>query len=131
MANRTISEQPRRQRKARIDAPLHVRQRYLHVRLEKKLAKKYNRRSVQIRKGDTVKVLRGDARNREGKVAKVNLKDESIEVDGVTVHKADGSEVARPVHPSNVILTKLELKDKLRVMRLERRTRASEKDLSA
>jgi large subunit ribosomal protein L24 len=52
-------------------------------------------------------------------VAKVNLKGESIEVDGVTVHKADGSEVARPIHPSNVILTKLELKDKLRTSKLE------------
>ena len=131
MANRTSSEQPRRQRKARIEAPLHVRQKYLHVRLEKKLAKKYNRRSVQVRKGDTVKVLRGDARNREGKVAKVSLKDESIEVDGVTVHKADGSEVARPIHPSNVILTKLDLKDKLRARRLEGQKRASEKDISA
>lgn len=131
MATRTISNQPRRQRKARVDAPLHVRQKYLHVRLETKLAKKYNRRSVQIRKGDTVKVLRGDARNREGKVAKVSLKDEAIEVDGVTVHKADGSEVARPIHPSNVILTKLELKDKLRTSRLGGEKRASEKDLSA
>lgn len=119
MANRVSSGQPRKQRKARIDAPLHVRQKYLHARLEKKLADKYELRSVQIRKGDTVKVLRGDFRGREGKVARVNLKGESIEVDGVTVHKADGSEVARPIHPSNVILTKLELKDKLRTSKLE------------
>jgi large subunit ribosomal protein L24 len=103
----------------------------LHARLEKKLAKKYNRRSVQIRKGDTVRVLRGDARSREGKVARVSLKDESIQVDGVTVHKADGSEVARPIHPSNVMLTKLELKDKLRTSRLEGGKRASKTDLSA
>jgi large subunit ribosomal protein L24 len=119
VANRVTSKQPRKQRKARIDAPLHVRQKYLHAPLEKKLADKYNRRRVQIRKGDTVKVLRGDSRNREGKVAKVNLKDVSIEIDGITVHKADGSEVARPVHPSNVIITRLELKDKLRTSKLE------------
>jgi large subunit ribosomal protein L24 len=102
-----------------MDAPLHVRQKYLHARLDKKLAEKYNLRSVQIRKGDTIKVLRGDFRDREGRVAKVNLKDELIEVDGVTVHKADGSEVARPIHPSNVIITKLDLKDKLRVDKLQ------------
>jgi large subunit ribosomal protein L24 len=91
----------------------------LHARLEKKLADKYKLRSVQIRKGDTIKVLRGDFRDREGKVAKVNLKDESIEVDGVTVHKSDGSEVSRPIHPSNVTVTKLELKDKRRMSKLE------------
>jgi large subunit ribosomal protein L24 len=96
-----------------------VRQKYLHARLEKKLADKYKLRSVQIRKGDTIKVLRGDFRDREGKVAKVNLKDESIEVDGVTVHKSDGSEVSRPIHPSNVTVTKLELKDKRRMSKLE------------
>jgi large subunit ribosomal protein L24 len=120
LANRVTSKQPRKQRKARIDAPLHVRQKYLHAPLEKKLANKYKRRRVQIRKGDTVKVLRGDSRNHEGKVANVNLKDESIEVDGVTVHKADGSEVARPLHPSNVVITRLDLKDKLRASKLER-----------
>jgi large subunit ribosomal protein L24 len=96
-----------------------VRQKYLHARLEKKLADKYKLRSIQIRKGDTIKVLRGDFRDREGKVAKVNLKDETIEVDGVTVHKADGSEVSRPIHPSNVIVTKLEVKDKRRMSKLE------------
>jgi large subunit ribosomal protein L24 len=37
----------------------------------------------------------------------------------VTVHKADGSEVSRPIHPSNVIVTKLELKDKRRMSKLE------------
>lgn len=118
MANRVSSGQPRKQRKVRIDAPLHVRQKYLHARLERKLADRYKLRSVQLRKGDTIKVLRGDFRGREGKVAKVNLKNESIEVDGVTLHKADGSEVARPIHPSNVMVTKLDLKDKLRTSKL-------------
>jgi len=112
------SGQPRKQRNIRIDAPLHVRQKYLHARLERKLADRYKLRSVQLRKGDTIKVLRGDFRGREGKVAKVNLKNESIEVDGVTLHKADGSEVARPIHPSNVMVTKLDLKDKLRTSKL-------------
>ena len=119
LTKRVVSGQPRKQHKARIDAPLHVRQKYLHAHLESKLAERYKLRSLQIRKGDTVRVLRGDSRDQEGKVAKVNLKDESIEVDGVTVHKADGSEVARPIHPSNVIITKLELKDKLRVNKLQ------------
>ncbi|MDD1720465.1 MAG: 50S ribosomal protein L24 [Euryarchaeota archaeon] len=118
VANRVVSKHPRKQHKARARAPLHARQRFLRARLEKSLSKKYSRRSAQVRKGDTVKVMRGDFRNHEGKIASVNLKRESIEVDGVTVHKADGSEVARPVHPSNVMITKLELKDKMRTRKL-------------
>ncbi|MGZ4904205.1 MAG: 50S ribosomal protein L24 [Halobacteriota archaeon] len=113
-----VSKHPRKQHKARARASLHVRQKFLRVRLEKSLSKKYSRRSAQVRKGDTVKVMRGDFRDHEGKVAGVNLKRESIEVDGVTVHKADGSEVARPIHPSNVMITKLELKDKMRARKL-------------
>jgi large subunit ribosomal protein L24 len=113
------SKQPRKQRGARIRAPLHIRQKYLRARLNPSLAKKYNRRSFQIKKGDTVKILRGDFKGNEGKVANVDLKAEAIHVDGVTVHKADGSEVPRPIHPSNVIITKLELKDKLRTRKLK------------
>ncbi len=113
------STQPRKQRGARIRAPLHRRQKYLRARLNPSLAKKYKHRSFQIKKGDTVKILRGDFKGNEGKVANVNLKQESIHVDGITVHKADGSEVPRPIHPSNVMITKLELKDKLRAGKLK------------
>lgn len=113
------SKQPRKQRGVRVRAPLHIRQKYLRARLNPSLAKKYNRRSFQVKRGDTVKILRGDFKGNEGKVAKVDLKAEAIHVDGVTIHKADGSEVPRPIHPSNVIITKLELKDKLRTRKLK------------
>ena len=119
MTNRTVSRHPRKQHKTRARAGLHIRQKFLHARLEESLSKRYGRRSAQVKKGDTIKVMRGDFRNHEGKVASVNLKRESIEVDGVTVHKADGSEVAKPLHPSNVMITKLELKDKMRTRKLE------------
>ena len=51
----------------------------------------------------------------EGKVAVVNLQTLTISVDGITVTKADGTEVPRPIHPSNVMITKLELKDEKRL----------------
>jgi len=119
VANGMISKHPRKQHKARARAGLHVRKKFLHARLDESLSKRYGRRSFQVKKGDTIKVMRGDFRNHEGKVTSVHLKRESIEVDGVTVHKADGSEVARPLHPSNVMITKLELKDKMRTRKLE------------
>lgn len=50
----------------------------------------------------------------------MDLKGEKITVEGVVVARSDLSEVPRTVHPSNVVITKLELKDKLRESALGR-----------
>jgi large subunit ribosomal protein L24 len=81
---------------------------------------KYNKRSVPVIQGDTVKVIRGNFRNHIDKVRHVNLKRQHIEVEGVVTTKVDGSKVPRPVHPSNVVITKLNLTDPWRRERLER-----------
>jgi large subunit ribosomal protein L24 len=83
--------------------------------LSPELRKKHGVKSIQIRMGDTVKVLRGDHKGKEGKVAKVDLKKLTIAVDVVNVTKADGTEVPRPLQPSNVMITKLEIKDEKRL----------------
>jgi large subunit ribosomal protein L24 len=56
----------------------------------------------------------------EGKVELVDLKRGTIIVEGVSVAKADGTEVPRPVQPSNVMITKLELDDDIRKLTLNR-----------
>jgi large subunit ribosomal protein L24 len=84
------------------------------------LREKYDKRNLPVRKGDTVKVMRGDHAGREGKVAGIDSKKMVIEVEGVTVTKADGTEVPRPIHPSNLMIIKLELKDKEREESLTR-----------
>ncbi|MHC1579575.1 MAG: 50S ribosomal protein L24 [Candidatus Alkanophagales archaeon] len=117
---RTKSKQPRKQRLAMYEAPLHVRRKFLSAPLSKELREKYGRRSLPVRKGDTVRILRGDFKGKEGKVTAVDLKRGVIFVEGVVVAKADLSEVPRPVHPSNVMITKLDLKDKWRARILER-----------
>ncbi len=83
--------------------------------LSPELREKHGIKSIPLRVGDTVKVLRGDHKGKEGKVAKVDLKKMVITVDGVSVTKADGTEVPRPVQPSNVMITKLEIKDEKRL----------------
>ena len=110
-----VSSQPRKQRKFRYHAPLHIRHKFMGCMLSDELKEKYGIKSIPVRAGDTVKVLRGDHRGVEGKVSSVNLKKMTIAVDGVVVTKADGTEVPRPVHPSNVMITKLELKDEKRL----------------
>jgi len=65
-------------------------------------------------------IMRGDHTGTEGKVEQVNLKHITIVVEGVSVPKADGTEVPRPVHPSNVMITKLDLGDDIRELTLSR-----------
>ncbi|MDY6964737.1 MAG: 50S ribosomal protein L24 [Halobacteriota archaeon] len=116
----TKSSQPGKQRKARYDAPLHKRHKFMRSSLSEDLRRKYQKRNARVVKGDTVKVMRGDGKGTEGKVQDIFMKYEKITVDGVVVAKADGSEVPRPIHPSSVMITKLNLKDKLREERLAR-----------
>ena len=116
-----VSTQPRKQRKARYDAPLHVRQKFMGASLSKDLKSKYGKRSASVIVGDTVQVTRGDHAGVTGLVEEVSLKNGKLVIEGVTVTKADGTEVARPVYPSNVVITKLELKDKRREAILSRK----------
>ena len=62
------STQPRKQRKYRAKAPLHVIKRFLSANLSKDLRKKYGKRNLTLRKGDTVKVMRGKFRKKQGKI---------------------------------------------------------------
>ena len=115
---RIASKQPRKQRKARYNAPNHTRGRYLSASLAPELRGKHNARRTRVVKGDTVKVLRGDFAGNEGVVDAVDMRTCRLVVHGVMVTKSDGTEVPRPVDPSNVQITKLNLKDKLREERL-------------
>ena len=120
------SVQPRKQRKALADAPLHVRHRFLNAHLSEALLVKYNRRNFPLIKGDTVKVMRGAFRGHEDKVASVDLQIRKVTVEGVTTTKADGTKKARPVDPSNLLITRLNLTDPLRRDRLTRTARTDE-----
>jgi ribosomal protein L24p/L26e, archaeal/eukaryotic len=115
---RVISKQPRKQRKARYQAPAHLRSRFLHAALSKDLREQYSTRSARVVTGDTVKMLRGESAGTEGVVDLVNTRTYRIIVQGVSIPKADGTEVPRPVDPSNVQITKLNLKDPRRAEKL-------------
>jgi large subunit ribosomal protein L24 len=114
----TTSKQPRKQRKARYNAPLHQKQKYMGARLSSELSVKYNTRSAPVITGDTVTVMRGDYKGISGKVEKVDLHAGTIHVYGVVSTKVNGEEVPRPLYPSVVMITKLELKDKMREDRI-------------
>ena len=116
-----MSKQPRKQRKARFQAPLHVRHKLMGVTLSEELRERYETRSLPVKKGDTVLVMRGDFKEQEGKVEKVDLKHYRLLIDGVSVQKPDGNQIYHPVHPSNVMMVELDLEDEERNQVLERK----------
>jgi large subunit ribosomal protein L24 len=117
----TTSTKVKKQRKARSDAALHKKKRMVSAHLDSGLMSEYNVRSLPVRKGDTVKVVRGaeDYKASEAKVASVDLKSCKIIIENVTVPKADGTQKPKPVDPSDVLLTKLDLSDPWRKAKLE------------
>jgi large subunit ribosomal protein L24 len=112
------SIQPRKQRKARYDAPLHLRRKQLAGHLSEELLLKYNRRSIPVVTGDEVRILRGNYKGEKGAVVDVDTKARNIIVEGVTIKKADGTDVPRPIDPSNVMVIKLNLEDPFRRQKL-------------
>lgn len=115
------SKQPRKQRKYVYNAPLHIKHKLLAAHLSKTLREKLKKRAIPVRKGDKVKVSRGQFAGKEGKISKVMLRKSKVYVDGVEMIKKDGTKVFYPLHPSNLIITELNMDDKRRREALERK----------
>ncbi len=114
------SKNPRKKRKYLFKAPLHLRRVLASSNLSETLRRKYKRRSFPVRKGDTVKIVRGQFRKKTGKVQDVNRKKVRVYVDCAFQLKKDGSKSFYPIHPSNLQITELNLDDKKRRKALER-----------
>ena len=113
------SSKPRKQRKYRFSAPLHVKQKFTGSHLSKDLRAKYKKRNVSVRKGDKVKIMRGSFKKHEGKVERVDLKKTRIFVSGAETTKKDGTKKLAAVHPSNLMILEINTEDKLRQKSLE------------
>ena len=115
-----VSYLPRKQRKMLYEAPKHRRQKMMKAHLSDDLFGKYGLRSLTVRKGDIVKVMRGKFKGHEGKVVEVNLKNMKIAVEGVTVRRTDNKSVQLWLDPSNVEIVKLDLSDQKRKEKIHR-----------
>ena len=89
--------------------------------LSKALVQEYKVRSMRVRKGDTVQIMRGYFDGVEGVVTNVDYKKVVVNVEGATREKSDGTIVFVPIHPSKVAITRLILDDPRRKDILERR----------
>lgn len=127
------SSKPGKQRKAQYNAPIHVKRKRVRARLQldKPDARLAGVRTVTIRVGDTVRVIRGDLAHggkrvggkrkgdpTTGKVLNINSDGGRIFVEGATATTSDNKEEALSVHASNVVVVKLDETDKLRMQSL-------------
>jgi len=115
-----VGGQARKQRSFRFNAPLHARQNFVHAHIDKATRQKLGikKKSTQVRRGDTVKVMAGGNRGKSGKVTAVNLRTSKITVSTITRKNARGKEYGIPICANNVYITELNLEDKLRVKKL-------------
>ena len=112
---------PTKQRKMLYKAPNHVRHKLFATSLSPELRTSQGVKAIPVRSGDTVRIMRGDNKGFEGKVTRIDRKKYRIHVEGLTREKVDGTAIFVPIHPSKVMITRLNLDDKWRKKILERK----------
>tara|TARA_B110000438_G_C15681441_1_gene592575 strand:- start:345 stop:794 length:450 start_codon:yes stop_codon:yes gene_type:complete len=137
------SKKAGKQRQEQLKSPLHTKRKRIRARLVSEDPELLYVRTVTVRVGDEVEILRGDfshpnsiksesrgkrlgqARGRAGiksKVVEIDAKNDRVYVEGMTQNTADGKEEAVPIRPSNLIVTKLYEGDPLRIKRITERS---------
>ncbi len=116
------SAKPRMQRKRAANAPLHTKRLLASARLAPEIhdkAKGRLPRAIPVREGDTVRVMRGGFRGREGKVVSVDRVHSTVVIEGITIEKVDEKKVARPLHASNLMIVRMDDTDPWRRRKFE------------
>ena len=109
--NSSVTKQPRKKRKALANLALHSKRKLVHAHLSKELRKQLKKRAVALKKGDTVKIMRGRFKKRTGKIVEVDLHRMLAFVEGVVIKKQGGREKTAPIQPSNLMITALEKRE--------------------
>ncbi len=108
------SVQPRKQRKYLANAPLHIKHKFLSANLSKALRQKYGTRSIPLRKGDEVLVMRGSFKKKKAKITDVNVIKCTVTIEGLQRARKDGTKVNIPFKPSNLQIQSVVTDDKMR-----------------
>jgi len=114
-------KKPGKQRKRLYNAPAHLRHKFMAAPLSQELISSKGAKTLPVRKGDTVRIMRGDHKGFEGKVSRIDLKRYRIFIEGLTREKVDGTNIFVSVHPSKVMIRNLNLDDKWRKGIVERK----------
>jgi large subunit ribosomal protein L24 len=120
------SKKPSKQRKSLYQAPLHRKHKFLSAHLSKELRKQWNKRSLPVRKGDEVKIMRGKYKGTTGKVSKVDIKKLKVYLENVKRKKVSGEEVFVPIHPSNLLILNPNMDDPKRKRIVDRKKKVKQ-----
>jgi large subunit ribosomal protein L24 len=120
------STKPRKQRAARYRAHNWKRHKLLAAPLSEELRSTYKRRSFPVKRGDTVRITRGDFSGIEGKVSDIDTVTQRLFVEGVTREKVSGTSEKVSVHCTKVTITRLNLDDKWRADALKEEKAATQ-----
>ena len=104
-------------------ATFHTKSKQLTSPLSKDLAKKYGKRSVRVREGDSVKILRGEFKGVDGKISNVSIKRNGVAIEGIKKEKSKGDKFDIYIHTSNLVVSSLDTTDKWRIDKLQKGTR--------
>ncbi|MEM2920700.1 MAG: 50S ribosomal protein L24 [Candidatus Bathyarchaeia archaeon] len=119
------SSKPSAQRKMWYNMPKHISKKKVTAHLNSELRSRYGRRSISVRRGDRVVILKGDFRGVEGEVMRVDRGKGRLFIEGASRENARGERVLAPISPSNVIVVKLYEDDKRRFKAKEKSQEAS------
>jgi large subunit ribosomal protein L24 len=87
---------------------------FVSAHLSKELKQKFKCRSIRLRVGDKVKIMRGSFKGKTGKVERINVQDKKVYITGIEFTKRDGSKAMYPTHPSNILIQEPDTSDKRR-----------------
>jgi|NorSeaMetagenome_1021524.scaffolds.fasta_scaffold12409_1 ribosomal protein uL24 len=104
-----ISSKRRTNRKKFYEADSNKKRIFMSSKLEKNLKKVYDLKTIPLRKGDEVKITRGNHRGKVGNIVQISRKGIFLYISTVTFKKMKGDEAYSPIHPSNVEVLKLVL----------------------
>jgi large subunit ribosomal protein L24 len=96
-------------------------------RLSQELQEKHARKAIRPIKGDAVRIVRGGFKGIEGKITGLDTRLGKLYIEGVTREKIAGGKTSPvPIDASKVVITTLNLEDKIRRRRMEKRSGATE-----
>ena len=107
--HRDVTSSRRKNRLAHFSAPSHLRYKIMSASLSRELRNKYGVRSMPIRRDDEVTIVRGGSKENKGKVSQVYRKRWCIYVEKLVKARNNGATIRVPIHPSNVLITKLKM----------------------
>ena len=111
---RPKSKKPRKQRKYNFTSIKNEVHKLMSANLSPDLRSSKGFRSLPVKTGDSVTIMRGKYAGRSGKINKVNPQKQRVYVDKIMRGKTDKTEIPVPIHPSNLMITKYVTKDRKR-----------------